>query len=150
MFGKNSVTVKDFWKNFDQSFKSTDQYWVGFDKMMQTHRDAHKAFNAAFPPHNVKKINDNKYQIEIAVAGYDKEDLTVEIEDDILRVYSKQSEEKNEDDEYIFHGIAKRWFEKAWRINSFEVKNVEMVNGMLKIWLDAAEQVSKATQLEIK
>lgn len=126
--------------------KDMDKYWVGFDKLMENHRDVHKSINSSFPPYNIVKKGDNEYLIEIALAGYGKSEINVEFKENDNTLSISSSVEKTSDDEnYIVHGIAKRWFERTFKLaDNVEVKNAEMINGMLKVWLDAAEKTSTA------
>jgi len=111
---------------------------VGFDDMFKRLRDMSESLPKipSYPPYNIKKVEDNKYVIEIAVAGFGQQDIEVEMNDDTLTVRG-QIESKLEEADYIFKGIADRSFKRSFTLaDSVEVKNAELLNGMLKIWLE--------------
>jgi|TARA_R100000093_G_scaffold64394_1_gene35361 molecular chaperone IbpA len=84
----------------------------------------------------VKKEN-NKFDIEVALAGYDKKDISVEYEDNLLRIKSvKETKSDKEKDGVIHQGIAKRYFSKAFTIaDDVEIEGAELKNGLLKVSL---------------
>jgi len=93
-----------------------------------------------FPPYNIVKTGKNTYDIELALAGYNKKDIEVTLEEGILSIISvKPAEEKEvEDNEGILHqGIATRHFSKAFTIaEDVEVKGAELKDGLLKVSLE--------------
>jgi len=89
-----------------------------------------------YPPYNIRKIDDNKYVIEIAVAGLGKQEIEIEMRDGTLTVKGNISANEIPED-YIFKGIADRAFTRHFTLaDSVEVKNADLVNGLLKIWLE--------------
>jgi molecular chaperone IbpA len=87
-----------------------------------------------YPPYNIKKTGENTYVIEMAVAGFGKQDLELELQDGILTVKGSVTAE---DGEYIVKGIAERAFTRTFTLaDAIEIKNADLVNGMLKIWLE--------------
>ena len=92
--------------------------------------------NTNFPPYNLRKDGDNVYVIELAVAGFSKDDIRVHLEDGVLTVESKDSKDNNEK-EYVHQGIAKRSFKKSWTLSDdIEVKHADLIDGMLTIELE--------------
>ena len=93
---------------------------------------------SSFPFHNIKKESDNKYVIEMALAGFAKEDIDIHQTDEILTVEaSEHIKENNEKEEYISKGISKRYFKKQFQLaDRVEVKKVKLENGMLYINLE--------------
>lgn len=92
-----------------------------------------------FPPYNIVKTGKNTYDIELALAGYNKKDITIDLEEGILSIKSIKVEEKEmEEDEGILHkGIAKRHFSKSFTISDdVEVKGAELKDGLLKVSLE--------------
>lgn len=110
--------------------------FVGFDdflKKLETVTAAAK--RSTYPPYNVRKISDNKYVIEIAVAGFGKQDIEILLENDTLTVSGNLKSEETSN--YLFQGIAQRPFTRTFAVaDTIEIKNAELVNGMLKIWLE--------------
>jgi len=89
-----------------------------------------------YPPYNIKQTGENTYVIEIAVAGFGKQDLELELQDGKLTVKGSISTAPEIDD-YIFKGIAERAFTRQFTLaDTVEVKNADLINGMLKIWLE--------------
>jgi molecular chaperone IbpA len=84
----------------------------------------------------VKKGN-NKFDIEVALAGYDKKDITVEYEDKLLRIKSVKETKSDKDKDGVIHqGIAKRFFSKSFTIaDDVEIEGAELKNGLLKVSL---------------
>tara|TARA_A100000164_G_scaffold272735_1_gene244675 strand:- start:273 stop:638 length:366 start_codon:yes stop_codon:yes gene_type:complete len=93
---------------------------------------------ANFPPYNIVKTGDNTYDIELALAGFNKKDIEVEYKENMLTVKSKkQEEDKDEDGNIIHRGISKRMFSKTFTIaNDVEVKGAELKDGLLKVSME--------------
>ena len=117
---------------------------VGFDNVFDHFErmfDDDFSFQApTFPFYNIVKQGKNKYDIELALAGYSKDDIEVNLEDGVLSIKSKKEEktdEKDEDGEIIHKGIAKRYFSKSFTIaDDVEVKGAELKDGLLKVSLE--------------
>ena len=133
--------------------KGFDQFFVGYDKMfdeMQKFHDTATKNIPNYPPFNIKKTSENQYVIEMAVAGFGKSDLTIETEGDKL-VVKGNAENDEKDVDTLYHGLALRPFTRMFTLNdSVEVKNAEMINGLLKITLDRLIPESQRKQIEIK
>ena len=99
----------------------------------------------AFPHYNIVKNDKNKYDIEIALAGYNKKDIEVNLEDGVLSIKSKKEEkEDTKDGEIIHKGIAKRYFSKSFTIaDDVEVKGAELKDGLLRVSLERIVPESK-------
>lgn len=119
------------------SRSSLEPFTVGFEKMLDQLAEASNniAKNAPnWPPYNIKQVSDNKYVIEMAVAGFAKSDIEVTLEGNKLVVKGASKEEETD---YLFKGIANRAFLRSFTIaDKVEIKDAELVNGMLKIWLE--------------
>jgi molecular chaperone IbpA len=99
------------------------------------------AKKVTYPPYNIKQVNKNKYVIELAVAGFAKSDIEVTLDGNKLVVKGSAQEDELEDETYFFKGIANRNFERTFTLaDKIEIKNAEMVNGMLKVWLESLVQ----------
>ena len=92
---------------------------------------------SSFPFYNIVKKGNNKFDIEVALAGYDKKDIMVEYEDNVLHIRSvKETKSDKEKDGVIHQGIAKRYFSKAFTIaDDVEIEGAELKNGLLKVSL---------------
>ena len=85
-----------------------------------------------YPPYNISKVDDNNYIIEMALAGFNKDDIEIELADSELTVRSKKREDSNKDVNLIHQGISHRSFNRKFTLSEeILVKNAEMKNGML-------------------
>ena len=139
---------------FPSVFKDFDKFFVGFDnqfdKMVKLHDDITKNI-PNYPPYNIKKIDENHYQIEIAVAGFGTQDIDIEMNDGKLIVKGNVKNDDQEDN-FLFRGIASRAFTRAFVLNDHvEVKDAEILNGMLKIALERlVPEEKKPKKVEVK
>lgn len=120
------------------AFKDFDKYFVGyedqFNKLAKIHDDLTKNI-PNYPPYNIKKTGDNTYAIELAVAGFGKQDIEIELADGKLIVKGNLTD--NSDENYLFKGIANRAFTRTFALDDqIEVQDAEMLNGMLRIFLE--------------
>ena len=91
--------------------------------------------NTSFPPHNIIKLDDNKYVVEMAVAGFGQDEVDVEIQDGILIVKGEKKDQAEVD--YLYRGIATRSFTKSIRLSDkIEVRGAQFKDGILKIGLE--------------
>jgi len=112
-----------------------DSIFDEFDRML----DSTERYNSNYPPYNIRKINENEYKIEVALAGYSKDDIELELKDSTLTVCNKQKEKivNDEVNDVIHKGISTRQFERAFTISEdIKVKNAELKNGLLNIDLE--------------
>jgi molecular chaperone IbpA len=125
--------------SLEQFHKTFDPFAIGFDDVIdQIQRITTQAAKTipGYPPYNIKQIKDNKYVIEMAVAGFAKTDIDVSLEGNKL-VIKASSKEDSDDNSYLYKGIANRNFERTFTLaDKIEIKDAEMVNGMLRIWLE--------------
>ena len=121
---------------------------VGFDQYFNNPR----LQNSNYPPHNIVKYTDSDYAIEVAVAGFSKEEITVEIDQDQLVVRGTQKVSTEAIKEYLHKGLASRDFEQTWTLAEYmEVKDAEVKDGMLIINIQRIIPESlKPRQIEIK
>jgi molecular chaperone IbpA len=91
--------------------------------------------NTSFPPHNIIKVDDNKYVVEMAVAGFGQDEVNVEIQDGTLIVKGEKKDHAEVD--YLYRGIATRSFTKSIRLSeTIEVRGAQFKDGILKIGLE--------------
>ena len=126
---------------FPQMFNGIEKLYVGFDDQFQRlarmHDDLAKNI-PNYPPYNIKKVDDNKYVIEMALAGFTKTDIEIELNGDMLSIKnSTASDDKDSFDSFMFKGISNRAFTRAFTLgDNIEVQNAEMLNGMLRVFLE--------------
>ena len=110
---------------------------VGFDSIFDRFFDMDTTRDSGYPPYNIRKINEAQYVIEIALAGFSKDDIEVEVTEGSLAVRSKKEEETNGDDSFVHKGIAKRSFLRSWTLSDdIIVKGADLKDGMLIINLE--------------
>ena len=120
------------------SFAKQINTTVGFEPMLKRLKDLGETLPKipSYPPYNIRKVDDNKYVIELAVAGFGKQDIELELQDGVLTVNGKSLLDY-QDKDYLFKGIADRAFTRQFTLaDTVEVKNADMLNGMLRIWLE--------------
>jgi molecular chaperone IbpA len=103
-----------------------------------------------FPPHNIIKIDDYKYVIELAVAGFKKQDITVKRIDNVLEIRGYILN-NDKDVEYLHKGIATRSFTKRIHLaETVEVRGSELADGVLKIAFEnVIPEKKKPVEIEI-
>ena len=110
---------------------------VGFDSVFNRFFDMDTTRDSGYPPYNIRKINEAQYVIEIALAGFSKDDIEIELTEGNLAVRSKKEEETNGDDSFVHKGIAKRSFLRSWTLSDdIIVKGADLKDGMLIINLE--------------
>ena len=101
-----------------------------FDDLERIHSSARSGDN--YPPHNVVKVDDENFLIELAVAGFTENDLNVEVKEGILKIAGNIKDQGN--NEYVHKGISSRRFEKSFRISEFVViDDADLRNGILVV-----------------
>ena len=124
--------------------------FIGFDQMIDRIREASESLPKipAYPPYNIKKIDDEHFVIEMAVAGFGKQNLDIELKDDTLTITGSH---EASDNDYIYQGIANRAFTRQFTLaDTVVVKNAELVNGLLKIALERyIPEEKKAKKIDI-
>ena len=112
-------------------------YSIGFDNLFDRLFDIDLESSSSYPPYNISKVDDNNYIIEMALAGFNKDDIEIELADSELTVRSKKREDSNKDVNLIHQGISHRSFNRKFTLSEeILVKNAEMKNGMLIIKLE--------------
>ena len=91
-------------------------------------------FNGGHPFYNIKRIKDDKYVLEMALAGYKKSEVKVDVTDGVLSIKGNTSKEA---DDYVHRGISKRSFAKQLQLSEYvECKGAKLEDGMLKVDLE--------------
>ena len=130
--------------NFDPFSILDSKLFVGYEPMVKRLNEMHQSVSKVipnYPPYNIVKVDDNKYVIEMAVAGFGRQNLDIEIVDGTLTVAGHNTVDDFVNEglniQYLYKGIADRNFKRTFNISdTIEIKNAELFNGMLKIWLE--------------
>lgn len=108
---------------------------VGFDRIFNDRFFETRTTN--YPPYNILKYEENSYGIEVAIAGFSKEEITVEIEQDQLTIRGTNIVTENRQVEYLHRGLAARDFEQVFTLAEYmEVKGAEIKDGLLTIKIE--------------
>jgi len=134
---------------FDHTFADLDKFnkfFVGSDKFLAKVQEtanylANTAATAGYPPFNLKKTDENVYVIEMAVAGFGKNDIELTLEENKLKIKGATTVETltadGVDQTFLHKGISDRPFERTFSLaDNVVVNNAQYVNGLLKIWLE--------------
>lgn len=136
------------------NLKDADKLFVGFDdtfnRIAKMHDDLTKNI-PNYPPYNIKKTGDNTYVIEVAVAGFAKQDIEIELNDGKMLIKGNVQSQEAEDN-FLFKGIANRAFTRSFALDDqVEVKDAELFNGMLKVFLERIiPEHKKPKKIEVK
>jgi len=154
------LTKEDIMTSKDLSiFNSLRPFSIGFDDMFDQFENmlGNGGLNmqSNYPPYNIRRTGQDNYSIEVALAGFSKNDVEVEFEDNLLTVRTKQvdkSENKNDDGEIIHKGISQRQFARSFTIaDDVKVNGAQLKDGLLTI---ACERIipdhKKKKLIEIK
>jgi len=112
---------------------------IGFDTIIKKIADVAETLPKVptYPPYNIRKTGENTYVIELAVAGFGSQDIELELQDGVLTITGETKANDYVNDQYIFKGIAERPFTRKFSLaDTVIVKNADLFNGMLKIWLE--------------
>jgi len=105
------------------------------------------------PSANVKELED-KYEIELAVPGFKKSDININVEDNILHIENEvKKEEKREEDNYLFHEFSKQNFHRSFRLsNKVDSEKIEAAyeDGILKVSIPKKEESKIKKMIKIK
>lgn len=105
-----------------------DPFFIGFDKMFSRISNTPNQ-QSGFPPYNVRKIDEDTFVIELAVAGYNKESLEITEHEGTLTIKGERPEDS---EEYIHKGIAGRKFTRSFALAEYMyVSSADLVDGML-------------------
>jgi len=104
-----------------------------FDRMLDS-----SEFVSNYPPYNINQVKDNKYKIEVALAGFDKKDIAVEAKENTLTIRSKREDKTNEEVDGVVHrGIASRQFTRSFALgDNIKVNDAKLENGLLTVDLE--------------
>ena len=138
-----------------QSFPNLEAWSVGFDRewrLLEEMQNRLLGGTSSYPPYNIKQLTEDNYKIEMAVAGFSKSDLRVELHNNQLTIEgSKQQSEDSVDDNYIYRGIAGRQFRQTFALaDHVKVIGSELKDGILTVELERElPEEKRPRQIEI-
>tara|TARA_Y100000592_G_scaffold91845_1_gene152605 strand:+ start:394 stop:825 length:432 start_codon:yes stop_codon:yes gene_type:complete len=105
---------------------------VGFDNIFDQLSTLSSYDTSNYPPYNIKKVDKEKYQLEMALAGFTKTDVIVEVKENTLTISGKASDKDT--DTFVHRGIAQRSFKRQWTLaEHLEVTSAVLKDGVLKV-----------------
>ena len=111
------MSIRNMFLGFEDAFKMLDHY----------------SSKSEYPPYNIERVSEDKYTLELAVAGFKKGDINISIEKNTLKI---EGESAKKDADYIHKGLATRRFCRAFHLNKYmEVDKAGMEDGILKVHL---------------
>ena len=116
---------------------------IGFDRLASLLDNALTADtkNSSYPPYNIEVLDENRYAITLAVAGFSQDNLDIQVENGVLTVRGEKNTQ--EEREYLYHGISNRTFERKFNLADYvEVTNADLSNGLLNI--DLKKEIPEA------
>ena len=147
----NLSNLRNALQHFDTNLLTP--YAVGFDYTLIDYGIMHHIKqNTQYPPYNIQRTDDYKYEIEMALAGFDKKDLEIKFEDGCLTVKSVKDKDKGATDDYtIYKGISQRNFTRKFTLaDEVVVNGAKLENGMLTIELERiVPEEKKAKTIDI-
>lgn len=125
---------------------------IGFDRFNDLFESAMRNdTSSSYPPYNVEKHADDQYRIIVAAAGFQDEDLDLQVERGVLTVTGSKRAGNGENVTYLYQGIAQRSFKLSFRLaDHIEVKSANLINGLLNIELERlVPEEAKAKRIPI-
>ena len=133
---------------FVDNFNKLTPYAVGFDRVFDTLNRYvdNNATSTGFPPYNIRKEGDYNHVIEMALAGFGKKDIEIEVADNTLSIRSVK--ENTEDEDTVYRGISYRKFERKFTLaDDVVVNGAKLENGMLQVDLERVVPEEKKPRL---
>jgi len=107
---------------------------IGFDRLFDLAETAQRAGEDNYPPYNIERLADDRYQISLAVAGFSPEDISITAEQNVVTIEGSKSEKADRD--FLYRGISTRNFKRQFSLADYvQVKAAAFDNGLLKIEL---------------
>lgn len=109
---------------------------IGFDRLGALLDTALRTDQSGYPPYNIEVTGENRYGITLAVAGFEQDELDIQVERGVLAVRGKKSDDSKDEHRYLHQGIATRNFERKFSLaDHVEVTGAQLNNGLLTISL---------------
>ena len=114
-----------------------DSIFDHFERMFDNEVGLTQQLTVNYPPYNIVKTGTYTYNIEVALAGYNKKDISVEYADGVLTIKSIKEEKSDDKKDGVIHkGISKRYFSKSFTIaDDIKIEDAELKDGLLKVFL---------------
>ncbi len=146
----NTLSTQAHWDNLVSAFPHIRRQFVGFDRVIDLLNQNFEPNVNAYPPFNIEKLDEENYEIQMALAGFTDSDLAIEVKEGTLTVEGNQESDSEVD--FIHQGIAQRKFKKSWSLaDTVVVKGARLTDGILRIALEnIIPEEKKAQTIRIK
>jgi molecular chaperone IbpA len=116
--------------DFSPLWRST----IGFDRLFDLAQSAQRATEDNYPPYNIERLGEDRYQISLAVAGFSPDEISVTAEQNVVTIEGNKTDKTER--EFMYRGISTRAFKRQFNLADYvQVKNAAFDNGLLKIEL---------------
>ena len=106
---------------------------VGFDRLFDLLDASQQQSEGHYPPYNIERLGEDRYQISLALAGFRPDEITVTAEQNVLTIEGRKTDEKRE---YVYQGISEHQFRRQFNLADYvQVRNASFDNGLLRIEL---------------
>lgn len=123
------ITINDY---LDDIFRDINRFTVGFEPTFKMFDNVRSTVQNSYPPYDLESIEENKYRLSMAVAGFTSDDIEITLHDGVLTIEGKNEKETAKN--YLHKGIAGRNFKRVFYLNAHvEVKDTSLENGILVI-----------------
>ena len=123
-------------------------FLLGFEHVERTLDRIAKTAGEGYPPYNIEQIGNNRLRITLAVAGFSRDDLAIEVENNQLTIRGKQQDDPGK--VYLHRGIAARQFQRSFvLVEGIEVTGASLDNGLLNVDLERPEPKTQVRTVEI-
>ena len=123
--------------DFSPLWRST----IGFDRLFDLAESAQRASEDHYPPYNIERLGDNRYQISLAVAGFSPDEISVTAEQNVVTIEGNRTEKSER--EYLYRGISTRAFKRQFNLADYvQVQSATFDNGLLRI--DLVREIPEA------
>ena len=121
---------------YDDVFGKSFPFAIGFDRTFQLLERASAPSNNNYPPYNIVKHDAENFSIEMAGAGFGKDDILITKEKEILSIVGGVRDAEPDDMEYIHRGLASRSFKRTFTLaDDIKVESSELLDGILFVYL---------------
>ena len=130
-------------------FNQLRPHSIGYDSIFDSFLDQLEGPSQSnYPPYDIVKHSDTEYDVQVALAGYSKEDIQVDVKENVLSIKSIKKEPAEKEAEVLHRGISKRYFERQFTIaEDVKVNGAELKDGLLIVSLERIIPEHKKPQI---
>lgn len=115
-------------------WNSLSRSTIGFDRLFNVFDEVQRAAEDSYPPYNIERLDENRFQISVALAGFSPDEVSLTAEQNVLTLEGRKADK--EDKTFLYRGISTRPFKRQFTLaDHVEVNSARFENGMLLIEL---------------